>query len=398
MAKNVCIVTGPMVGLRSTWFLEDTQRFARRLGKKIELFNLFDEILEQERAQPANAFDGIATIGKILDGYQYQFELLRQRAWTSIGRKIDRLPSDTSAVVRTAASIPWRGVNLLLKDHAIVAREIRPDTIVTLIDAEWKIQERMLKEYGKHALRAVARQKELGIPAILSWLGSEVSASEDWAEWCSLVARKRVRHLILGREVPGFSDRARYVTDLDGMAKLATDPEVPTFYASYSMTVATPAARKEINRRVWQLRRYGVVIDPASIELGSSVDPAHQDVVFAYTVTRDLRWDVEKVDAVAAFHPYTKNPPLSTGMMDELGHARAFRKERYLVQPSGTGSPFTKDNYVPAECVFKTGDELFAVLEKGRTPRLLPKYGAQVDLFKTWDPKKARTTASRSPS
>lgn len=390
MPKNVCIVTGPIVGLRSTWFLEDTVRFAGRLGRKIVLFNLFDEILDLERIAPADAYDEISVIGEILDGYQYQFRCLRERAWTSIGRKIDKLPSDTSAVIRTAASVPWRGVVLEMKDHRAIAREIRPDTIVTLIDAEWKIQERLRKEYGRHALRAVAHQKDLAIPSILAWLGSEVSASEDWAEWCSQLTGKRVRHLILGREVPSFSDRSRYVADLDGMAKLATDPGVHAFYASYSMTVATPPARKEINRRVWELRKYGVVIDPASIELGSSVNPRDEDVVFAYTVTRDLRWDVEKVDTVAAFHPYTKNPPLSTGMMDELGHARAFRKERTLVQPSGTGSPFTKDNYVPAEAVFKTGDELFRHFERRRRPRLLPKYARQVELFKTWDPKKDR--------
>ena len=94
------------------------------------------------------------------------------------------------------------------------------------------------------------------------------------------------------------------------------------------MTVATEKARTEINNLVWRLREYGVVIDPAAIEIGTNIDKKDESVVFAYTVCRDLRWDVQKVDIIPAFHPYEKNPPLSTGMMDELGHARAFRKER----------------------------------------------------------------------
>ena len=125
---------------------------------------------------------------------------------------------------------------------------------------------------------------------------------------------------------------------------------------------------------IWKLRGYGVVIDPASIELGNDVEKEHESVVFAYTICRDLRWDVKKVDAVVAFHPYNDMPPLSTGMMDELGHARAYRKDRYLVMPVGGGSPFTRDNYVPANHVFKSDKELFNFLENKRRPTLKPKY------------------------
>jgi hypothetical protein len=381
MPKHMCIVTGPAVGLRSTWFIKDMKKFAKKIGEKVQDFYLFDEILEQEGIEVSDAYQGAEKIGEILDGYQYQFKDLREKAYCSIGRKIDRLDDDVSAVVRIPTSVEWRGVMLEFKDHLAIANNLSPDRIVTLIDAEWKIQGRLEKHYGKHALQVIAHQKHLGIERILDWLASEVSVSEDWAEWCSHLTKKKVRHIVLGVKVPSPTQRTRYIRDVDNLTKLVTQPQVPVFYASYSMTVAEEKTRRMINELIWRLRRYGVVIDPASIEIGEEIRPADKDVVYAYTVCRDLRWDVQKVDIVVAFHPYTKAPPLSTGMMDELGHARAFRKERYLVLPEGLGSPFTKDNYVPAKHVFKEADDFFSYIEKERKPSLESRFSKYVDVL-----------------
>lgn len=376
MARHVCVVTGPVVGLRSSWFIGDTVRFARRLGKKVVAFNLFDEMLEIERLPAADAFQMARTIGELLDGYDYQFRDLRHKAYLSVSRKIDQLDEETSVILRTPAAVEWRGVLNEFKDHRWIAEYIDPDTIVTLIDAEWKIRERLKTQYGQHALNVIAHQKELDIPHILRWLGTEVSRSEDWAEWCSCLRNRDVRHLVLGIESPGPGERQRYIRDVDNMVKLVTSPGVPVFYASYSMTVATDEVRQAIHDAVWRLRQYGVVIDPASIELGDSVAAEHRDTVFAYTVCRDLRWDVQKADIVAAFHPYPDVPPLSTGMLDELGHARAFRTERYLVLPEGGGSPFTGDNYVPAEHIFLQMEDFFHHLENERQPPLKPVFAS----------------------
>lgn len=384
MLKKICIITGPIVGLNSSAFLEDTVRFASSLGEKIVIFNLFDEILELQRQKPRNAYQTIVDIGHILNGYSYQFQHLREKAYLSIARKISSLPKNVCVAIRTPASIEWRGYNVILKDHRIISDIIKPNAFITLINAEWKIQEHLRTNYGKKALSFVAHQKELSIPKILEWLASEVSVSEDWAEWASFLTKKNVRHIVFGIETPSYKDRSKYVWDVEGMAKLITQKEVPVFYASYSMTVAKEEIRKRINSMIWRLRSYGVVIDPASIELGGNIDPEHKSTVFAYTVCRDLRWDVQKVDAVVAIHPYDGMPPLSTGMMDELGHARAFGKDRYLVMPVGSGSPFTADNYVPANHTFKTDDELFEFIEKHRRPVLKPKYSHFTDAFEKW--------------
>ncbi|MCX6376339.1 MAG: hypothetical protein NTU88_09970, partial [Armatimonadetes bacterium] len=219
---------------------------------------------------------------------------------------------------------------------------------------------------------------------ILRWLGSEVSRSEDWTEWCRHVTGKRVRHYVLGIMAPGFPDRTVLHRDVENMTKAATERNLPSFYASYSMTVAGPAERKEINSAIWRLRKYGLVIDPGSIEIGDRLESQDEGVVFAYTVCRDLRWDVRKVDVVAAFHPYRSRPPLSTGMMDEIGHARAFRKERYLVLPTGGGSPFTGGNYVPRNHLFTDTDSFFEFIEKKRRPPLKPAFADNVAAFVKW--------------
>jgi len=384
MPKKVSIITGPIVGLQSTRFIEETIRFSGSVGEKAVFFNLFDEILEQSGIEPRNAYEAILHIAELLNGYEYQFQCLREKAYLSLARKIDKLGKNVSVIIHTPASIEWRGFNLILKDHRIIAEVIKPDCIITLINAEWKIKDHLKTDYGKHVLKVIAQQKELTIPKILEWLASEVSVSEDWAEWASLITGKKVKHIVFGIETPGFTDRSKYVRDVEGLAKLVTQKEVPTFYTSYSMTVATEEIRKKINSMIWKLRGYGVVIDPASIELGTDVEKEDESVVFAYTVCRDLRWDVKKVDAVVAFHPYNDMPPLSTGMMDELGHARAYRKDRYLVMPVGGGSPFTRDNYVPANHVFKTDKELFNFFENKRRPTLKPKYQHFPKAFAKW--------------
>lgn len=388
MPKHVCIVTGPIVGLRSYYFIKDTIEFAANVGEKVVDFHLFNEILEQEGIEYRNEYEKAVRIGEILDGYQYRFKDMREKAYCSIARKIDQLDEKTSAVIRMPAAVDWRGIMIEFKDHYVIAKNFKPGRVVTLIDAEWKIKNRLEKKYGKHVLRVIAHQDSLGIEGILRWLGAEVSVSEDWAEWCSHITGKRVEHIVLGVETPSPTDRDKYVRDVDNLAKLITQPDLPTFYASYSMTVDDPKVRQSVHDSICRLRHYGAVIDPASIELGDEVDPAVQDVQFAYTVCRDLRWDVQKVDIVAAFHPYDKIPPLSTGMMDELGHARAFRKERYLVLPKGAGSPFTRDNFVPSNHVFKKDTEFFDFIEKKRRPVLKPRFAKFMEEFCKAKPKK----------
>lgn len=377
------MVTGPVIGLDSHQLLDATRDFGVTTGKKVAVFDLFDEIAEQDGRDISDGIDRFLFIRELLEGYDYQFELRRRNAYCSIGRKIDALARGVHAIVRTPAAVEFRGVTVEFKDHRAIAASLRPTRIVTLIDAEWKIRARLESRYGERAFELIAQSAELDLERILRWLGTEVSTSEDWAAWCAHLNGVRVGHIVLGVRAPTKHDRTKFVLDVDNLLKAATEKDLPTFYASYSMTVAGDRERKLINDAVWRLREHALVIDPGTIEIDMGGDNHDEDgVVFAYTVFRDLRWDVKKVDAVAAFHPYEESvPPLSTGMMDELGHARAYGKDSYFVLPTGGGSPFTAGNLVPRNHAFKTADEFFAFIEKKRRPLLKPRFTKQVEAF-----------------
>jgi hypothetical protein len=113
-AEKVTIVTGPIVGLKSSAFLEDTA-IREDSRRKIVIFNLFTEILDQCGVKTKNAYQEILEISNLLNGYEYQFECMRQKAYLSTARKIEALDKNTSAIIRTPASIEWRGYNLVLK-------------------------------------------------------------------------------------------------------------------------------------------------------------------------------------------------------------------------------------------------------------------------------------------
>lgn len=381
MPNLVCVVTGPIVGLRSTELLQATRQFAEARGKKLHVFNVIDEIITARGMSAGNAYERLVSIGEMLDGYQYQFEDWRRDAYRSIALKICDLRKTANVIVRAPATIEWRGINVEFKDHRVIAETLQPDRMITLIDAEWRIKENLETLYGKAALRLIVQEETLGLGGILRWLGAEVSTTEDWAEWCRQLTGKPVRHFVLGVRCPRFRKLGGFQNDVDNLVKAATAKILPSFYASYSMTVSTEAERAEIGAAIEKLRQYGLVVDPGCIEIGTEVDPQDAGVVFAYTVARDLRWDVKKVDIVAAFHPYRTRPPLSTGMMDELGHARAFGKERYLVLPTGGGSPFTGGTYIPVNHLFTDTAQFFAFIEKSRRPTLKPVFASDVEAF-----------------
>lgn len=387
MRPPVLLLTGPVFGLRMRRLLEGVCEFGQDVGKTVVTFSVFDEIFDHQGTRPENPYQDVVAVGELLNGYTFQFELLRQNALCSIARKIDALDDVDGVIVRMPATISWRHINVAFKDHRVIAETIAPDRIVTVINAEWKIKEWLEGGFGKRALALIAQVDEIDIAEILQWIGNEVSTAEDWAEWCTELTGKPIRHHVVGAEAPSRDNRAKFVRDVDNVLKAATTPlgELPSFYASYSMTQSREKERGIINDAVWRMRAHGLVVDPGTIEIGGETPAADKPAIYSYTVLRDLLWDVRKVDVVAAVHPYEDTPPpLSTGMMDELGHARAFGKDRYLVLPTGSESPFTAGTYIPFNHQFNTVDEFFGFLEKKRRPTLKPLWEAQADAFANW--------------
>ena len=62
MPRTITMVTGPIVGLNSTEYIDETIRFAESIGIKICSFNLFDEIIENENIDISDDNEGIRYI------------------------------------------------------------------------------------------------------------------------------------------------------------------------------------------------------------------------------------------------------------------------------------------------------------------------------------------------
>jgi len=336
------LVTGNIAGLNDEQYINEVLNIADEEGLQVEYHNLIHELeLTHDKTLP-----------KMLGTTDYIFELLREREYRKIGFKLQENNTE-NAIIRVPATILWNKINLKLKDHKEIMNYIKPDVVVTLIDAEWLIQNRLeLHENTDNEFHNAISSQSHSLYDILSWMNEEVSLAEDWAEHLG------VRHYVIPI---GQGARSLY--------NLVKYPNPPSFYVSYSMTHADEQGRKEVDLVINQLSEYGLVIDPQAIEIGSTHDKKDLQVIYSYTVHRDLHWFVGKVDAVVAIHPYLERPPLSTGMMDELGHARDYHKHRYMIFPPTKQSPFTTDSYIEKGHIFSNSQEFFITLEaEGFTP------------------------------
>ncbi|MFZ4695030.1 MAG: hypothetical protein ACOYMV_07885 [Verrucomicrobiia bacterium] len=329
------LVTGMIAGLDDREYLAKAIKLCATKGLHVPVFNLIDMVTR----------DGTKPLEKMLGTTDYIFELTREREWIRIGYEIEKSASP-HVLVRAPATIEWNRINRKCKDAKYIQQYVRPDLIVTLIDAEWIIQKRLESPAPDDAFLAAIKARNHTIYEILSWMNEEVSLSEDWAKMMG------IRHLVLATKQPPHS-----------LYQLIRYPDIHSFYASYCMTHAEPEIRRQVDSVIERLHRYAVVIDPKTIEIGTHFDDFRdKEAIYSYTVHRDLHWFVGKTDSTLAIHPYLERPPLSTGMMDELGHARDYHKNRYMIYPKGL-SPFTTDSYIEKGRLFDSDEQFFRHLE-----------------------------------
>ncbi len=330
------LVTGMISCMDDATYLDKVVEHGRRRGRQIHVFDAVNEFTKQGRKP----------LERLLGTTDYVFELTREREYEKIGFLIQKNKLE-DVIVRAPATIEWNRINRKFKDSRIIKEFINPDCIVTLIEAEWAIKKRIESmDENDPFLRALKARKHT-LYDILSWMNEEVSLSEDWAKTMG------IPHYVISVNEPAHA-----------LYTLTVQPNPWVVYASYSMTYATPDKRLIVNEVIDKLRDYAVVIDPQTVEIGGDFESdIDREVIYAYTVHRDLHWYVGKVHAVVAIHPYPERPPLSAGMMDELGHARDYLKTRYMIFPKGF-SPFTTDSYIEKGHLFENPEDFFAHIEK----------------------------------
>lgn len=337
------LVTGMIAGMDDHRYLDQVVELGRADGLDLPVFDLIKSL----------EATGNKKLHMMLGTTNYLFEVLREREYRRIGYELER-NHISKAIIRVPATIEWNRINVKLKDHEEIYEFIKPDVVVTLIDAEWLIRQRFQNPGKDDPFLQRIKQQDHTIHEVLSWMNEEVSLSEDWARHFG------VRHYV----IPVGQDPT-------SLYKLVKHDNVPSFYVSYSMTHSDEQARKQVDEVTRRLTKYGLVIDPQAIEIGFDFDSdADKQATYAYTVHRDLHWFVGKTDATVAIHPYAERPPLSTGMMDELGHARDYLKPRYMIYPPANLSPFTTDSYIEKGHIFRDADAFFQCLEAEGFTRL----------------------------
>jgi len=349
------LVTGMIAGMDDASCLEKVVQLGQRNQRDIRVFNAVHEFTK----------GGRKPLERLLGTTDYVFELTREREYERIGYEIMKQGCQ-DVIVRAPATVEWNRINRKFKDQRYIRDFIKPDLIVTLIDAEWMIKRKIDGLESPDPFLKALKDRNHTLYEILSWMHEEVSLSEDWAKYMN------IPHYVIAVGEPP-----------ECLYKLATTPDPWVVYASYSMTYAPPAMRDEVNRVIRRLREYAVVIDPQTVEIGEAYQKesqANREAIYAYTVHRDLHWYVGKVHAVVAIHPYPERPPLSAGMMDELGHARDYMKARYMIFPKGF-SPFTTESYIEKGHLFQTSEEFFNYLDTvEKRPRFVGDFQHQADL------------------
>lgn len=332
------LVTGMLAGMNDREYLDKVVQLGERNDKPIKVYNAVDEFTKH----------GKKPMQRLLSTTDYVFELTREREYEKIGYFIQKEQHE-NVIIRAPATVEWNRINRKFKDHRIIRDFIQPDMIVTLIEAEWLVKEKLDNPPHEDRYLGYLKRRNHTLHELLSWMHEEVSLSEDWAKYMG------IPHYVIAVGEPP-----------ECLYKFVTDPDPWVIYVSYSMTYATPEMRKEVNKVIHRLRDYAVIVDPQTVEIKDSFgadSPADKEAIYAYTVHRDLHWYVGKVHAVVAIHPYPERPPLSAGMMDELGHARDYMKARYMIFPKGF-SPFTTDSYIEKGHLFENADDFFKHLDE----------------------------------
>lgn len=347
------LVTGMAAGMDDAAYIQQVVRIGQQNGRDIKVFDAIREFTK----------NGKKPLERLLGATDYVFELTREREYEKIGFEI-AVNGYKDVIIRAPATIEWNRINRKFKDQRIIRDFIRPDLIVTLIDAEWVIKKKLETLTGADRFLEALKARNHTIYEILAWMNEEVSLSEDWAKYMG------IPHYVLAIGEPP-----------EALYKLATHPSPWVVYTSYSMTYAAPEMRLVVNQVINRLRNYAVVIDPQTVEIGTEFDSIEdKETIYSYTVHRDLHWYVGKVHAVVAIHPYPERPPLSAGMMDELGHARDYMKTRYMIFPKGF-SPFTTDSYIEKGRLFETPEEFFRYLDDvEKRPKFTENYVLQSEM------------------
>ncbi|PIN70321.1 hypothetical protein COV93_01990 [Candidatus Woesearchaeota archaeon CG11_big_fil_rev_8_21_14_0_20_43_8] len=333
--------------MNSDGYIQKVVQMGQDKGIEIKTYDVLARVMKDNRLD----LTSLMTID------DQKFELMRRNAYLEIAHELTGVEN---AIIKTHATVEWNTIGHGFIRDSEVIRKISIDKIVTLIDSEWLIEKRF-KDPQTENDRVFGKQLDKyqnRFEKILDWINNEILQVENWTYLINNMDKINISEYVLPTGQP-----------TESLYKIVTIPDVPIFYASYSMSHAPQKVRKIVDNGIIQLREYGVVLDPQAIEIELNAPPGlDKDATYANTVHRDLHHTVHKLkqsskNAIVAFHPYDTDPIFSSGMCEELNAAYNCGVRRYVVMPNSK-SPFTVLKYASENCLFDNNEQLFATLEK----------------------------------
>jgi adenylate kinase len=296
-----------------------SQLFEHDLKHQIIHFDLGDQMREiaRERALPFSE-------SNILRASSAALAALRAAAIERIFHQLRNVKGENRPAILSAHGL------FLLTDRmseglsfADVAA-IRPDLVITLVDAPQRIHDRLREHSGEYL--------HLTVESIIRWQEFEVFFANHLAK------EKGVPHYV----VP--------VTQPETFLALVSEDPRPTVYASYPMTHLSEEKRPLVREFVRKLGERFIIFDPSAVEGSLAYRPYYsvQDTraIRNHTIVRDLDWFIGiNAQAVVAYWP---DLVFSSGMNDELRYAYENGRETYLV------AEVTAEGQVPILSPFTT--------------------------------------------
>ena len=219
-------------------------------------------------------------------------------------------------------------------------RHLRPDMLLTLIDAPQDIHDRLTGHPGDYL--------HLTIESIVKWQEFEVYVTNLFGQ---VIER---RHFVVPQ---------RQVDTLESLLFTERKP----VYVSYPMTHLPAEDRPRIVDFANELRQRFTVFDPSAVESTHNLKPYYSQVdlqaINDHTVVRDLDWLIGiNSECVIAYMPKIV---FSSGMNDELRYGFEVGKETYIVLdcPFDEGIPSLSPFTVYKSKVFFSRDDFFYYLD-----------------------------------
>jgi hypothetical protein len=219
-------------------------------------------------------------------------------------------------------------------------RHLRPDMLLTLIDAPQDIHDRLTGHPGDYL--------HLTIESIVKWQEFEVYVTNLFGQ---VIER---RHFVVPQR------------QVDTLESLLFSERKPV-YVSYPMTHLPTEDRPRIVDFANELRQRFTVFDPSAVESTHNLKPYYSQVdlqaINDHTVVRDLDWLIGiNSECVIAYMPKIV---FSSGMNDELRYGFEVGKETFIVLdcPFDEGIPNLSPFTVYKSKVFFSRDDFFYYLD-----------------------------------